>query len=192
MQRGVSGWRQCVPCQCLIVLGVLQGSSQSSSQLGLGARVAGASRLEITPALIRAGESFTISLEHLTPQERNLSSITVSLSSSKLNEDVRLITLSPGILAPSSIDARRGPPATQIVQMFSARVSTVRCDAASRSDLPAVNVVPGTRLDAAYLPAFGASRASPDATVTLALGDVGAVQVALEPSIVLPPFATPG
>jgi hypothetical protein len=179
-------WRQSVPC--LILLGVLQGSSQSSSELGLAARVAsasrvaGASRLEITPALIRAGESFTILLKHLTPQERNLSSITVSLSSSKLNEDVRLITLSPG--EPSSIET----------QIFSARVSTVRSEAASRSDLTAVNVVPGTRLDAAYLSAFGASRASPDSTFSShsQSSDVGAVQVALEPSIVVPPFATPG
>lgn len=179
----------------LLLMCMLHGSSQSSA---LGVSVAGESRLEITPAQIRAGESFTISLRDLTPQERNLSSITISLSSSKLNEEARLVSLGPEDEAPSSGNARREPTGIQIVQRFSARVSTVRSDSRSRPDLQSVNVVPGTTLDVVYLPPSVASSASLNATngshsnSAVTSTDVGSVQVALEPSVGLPPFAAPG
>ena len=189
-------WRQSTPG--LLLLCMLHGSSQSSSPPG--SPVSSASRLEITPAQIRAGESFTISLRNLTPQERNLSSITISLSSSKLNEEARLVFLAPEVSAPSSGNARRELSGIQIVQRFSARVSTVRSDSRSRPDLPSVNVVPGTTLDAVYLfpgvalsasaNAANASGAEPNLPVTSA--DIGSVQVALEPSVGLPPFVAPG
>jgi len=148
----------------------------------------GSRRLVIEPALIRAGEAFTITLINLTASERNLSSCIVSLSSSKLNEHVQSLVLRPEYKV---IDGAT-------LQRFSVQVETVRAESTSRPDLAAVNVLPGTRLDVSYSPVliasinvtFGSNVPPSDGAAASILAS--SVQITLEPSIVLPPFVTPG
>jgi len=143
-------------------------------------------RLQLSPALIRAGDSFTLSLVDLTPLERNLSSITVALSSSKLNEQVRALLLEPQY----SVSSHE-------VQSFSAKVETVRSEAASRPDLAAVNVLPGTRLDMIYVES---SSAGSDILASMlessSYSNAERMQVSLEVTdearVELEPFVTPG
>jgi hypothetical protein len=143
----------------------------------------------IEPALIRAGEAFTITLINLSASERNLSSCIVSLSSSKLNEHVQSLVLRPEYKV---IDG------AVTLQRFSVQVETVRAESTSRPDLAAVNVLPGTRLDVSYSPVliasinvtFGSNVPPSDGAAASILAS--SVQITLEPSIVLPPFVTPG
>lgn len=162
--------------------------SQDSQPVSIWA--GSSSRLQLLPALIRAGDSFTISLVDLTPLERNSSTITVALSSSKLNEEVRALLLEP-----------KYSGAGHHVQSFSAKVETVRSESASRPDLAVVNVLPGTMLDVIYFESSSAptSSSGPDILTTLessSHSNAGRMQASLEVTdearVVLEPFATPG
>ena len=145
-------------------------------------------RLVLTPDLVRAGSSFTLSLMEPTPAERNMSSIAVTLISSKLNEDVRTLHLEPQHSLP-------GGRASAVVQRFSIRVETVRSETASRPDLAAINVLPGTRLDMLYTTSSssavgsGVPAANPDSNQE---SMQASLEVTDEARIVLPDFVTPG
>jgi len=123
----------------LLVLIVLSLSSGSSSQSTSN------NRLIITPAIIGVGDSFVISLNNLSSSERELSSVAVYLTSSKLNEDVRTLSLIPNQFLTAG-DWKGGS-----LNLFSLTVQTHRSEVSSRQDLTAVNVMPGTRLEVSYV-----------------------------------------
>jgi len=95
------------------------------------------------------GESFVISLNNLSSSERELSSVAVYLTSSKLNEDVRTISLISSQLLTSG--ETKGGSLDQLEKIFSLTVQTNRSEVSSRQDLTAVNVMPGTRLEVSYV-----------------------------------------
>lgn len=157
-------------------------SARSSSASG---------RLVSSPSLIRAGDSFTLSLVDPTPSERNLSSIAVTLTSSKLNEESRTLLLEPQYAASGSTSSA-GPA---LVGSFSIRIETVRSETASRPDLAAINVLPGTRLDMLYTVSSSNAgdsamlAASPDSNLDIIHSFL---EVTDEARIVLPDLITPG
>lgn len=149
----------------LLALILLQCSAQTTS------------RITISPPLILAGESFRISLSDLSSAERNLSAINVTLTSSKMNEAARVLHLLPVI--------SRG------VLEFVTTVETVRSAAASRADLEAVHVVPGTRLHVSYRYISTASSDAAGGGVSAHSMSISSMlQVALEPSLTLPDLIT--
>lgn len=182
---------RCISIGFVLALFSQSTYTQSSSISSSSTSMVGSRRLVIEPALIRAGEAFTVTLINLSASERNLSSCIVSLSSSKLNEHVQSLVLRPEYKV---IDGA----VSHIVQRFSVQVETVRAESTSRPDLAAVNVLPGTRLDVSYSPVliasinvtFGSNVPTSNGAAASILAS--SVQITLEPSIVLPPFVTPG
>jgi hypothetical protein len=96
------------------------------------------------------GDSFVISLNNLSSSERELSSVAVYLTSSKLNEDVRTLSLIPNQFLTAG-DRKGGSLNYQLEKIFSLTVQTHRSEVSSRQDLTAVNVMPGTRLEVSYV-----------------------------------------
>jgi hypothetical protein len=191
----------------LLSFALQRGSSQSSPNSDMNSAMSsgGISRLVILPRDIHAGGSFTLSLRGVTASEQKLAFINVSLTSSKLNEGVRILRLKPRYVE----QRLPGGLVSRAIDDFFLEVRTVRLAAASRSDLEAVHVLPGTKLVVSYTPLgnmsenighdlysedsnWGPISMSPELQPLASATMTTSVMVAFEPSILLPPFVTPG